>query len=327
MRLNHLLISTCAALALAWPAASLAQPTGQGGGSSGQSGQSGQGGQGGSQDNQQQRHRSRATGGAGHGGQGQGGQGQGGQGQGGQGQGGQGQGGQGQGGQGQGVQGQTGQGGSHGTLRRTVPRGPFTPGSQAGQGSQGGQGQTGQGGSHGTQHRFPQGPFTPGGQAGQGGTGGVQGQHHGRTGRNAARPPSGWSQLGPFDRLLRGADRDRAGQQWRGEHHDWDHNALWRQNRDWWRRDRGFRFFFGPRLGYFFIPDLGYVWAPPQYLNRYWKIGDLLPNWFWRYQVQDYWRYGLPEPPDGCAWVWVDDDVALVDLDDGYILDIVHNVW
>jgi hypothetical protein len=32
-------------------------------------------------------------------------------------------------------------------------------------------------------------------------------------------------------------------------------------------------------------------------------------------------------PPPGCAWIWVDDDIALVDLDDGDVLDIVHNVW
>jgi len=43
--------------------------------------------------------------------------------------------------------------------------------------------------------------------------------------------------------------------------------------------------------------------------------------------VRDYVVYGLPPPPDGCAWVWVDDDVALVDLDDGYIFDIAHNLW
>ncbi|MDE2357572.1 MAG: RcnB family protein [Alphaproteobacteria bacterium] len=75
------------------------------------------------------------------------------------------------------------------------------------------------------------------------------------------------------------------------------------------------------------MPDFGYVAVPPQYQMRYWRAGDTLPVWFWRYVVRDYAAYGLPPPPDGCAWVWVDDDVALIDLDDGYILDIVHNLW
>jgi Ni/Co efflux regulator RcnB len=43
--------------------------------------------------------------------------------------------------------------------------------------------------------------------------------------------------------------------------------------------------------------------------------------------VRDFWRYGLPAPPNGCVWVWVGQDVALIDLDDGYILDIIPNVW
>jgi len=280
MRLNRLLISTCAAAALAWPAASLAQPTG------GQQGQPGQG---------DQQHHHAAHGQSG----GQGGQGS-------------------QGGPtGQSNQGQTGQPGSHGGHHHTYTGGAVVPGGQSGQA---GQGSGGQGGPTGTPHGFPQGPFT----GGQGVAEGVQTQHHGH---HEAQTPPGLPRLGAFDLLLRGADRDRAGQEWRSEHHGWDQRSPWKRDPDWWRHDSGFRLFLGPRLGFFFIPDLGYIAAPPAYQDHYWRIGDDLPQWFWRYQVRDYWRYGLPEPPDGCAWVWVDDDVALIDLDDGYILDIVHNVW
>ena len=143
----------------------------------------------------------------------------------------------------------------------------------------------------------------------------------------AMRPPRGTPQLGGWTRDLRGSDRDRAGRQWRQSHRDWDHSAPWRRNHDWWRRSSAFRLFLGPRIGYFFIPELGYYAVPSEYVHRYWHAGEYLPQWFWRFEVRDYWNYGLPEPPYGCIWVWVDNDIALIDASDGYILDIVHNVW
>jgi Ni/Co efflux regulator RcnB len=139
--------------------------------------------------------------------------------------------------------------------------------------------------------------------------------------------PSNQPRLDGWTRGLSGADRDRAGQQWRQSHHGWDASALWRRDPNWWRHNDAFRIFHGPRIGFFFIPAFGYVSVPPDYERRYWVQGEYLPNWFWRYTVVDYWNYGLPRPPDGCVWVWVDNDVALIDATDGYILDIVHNVW
>ena len=38
--------------------------------------------------------------------------------------------------------------------------------------------------------------------------------------------------------------------------------------------------------------------------------------------------YGLAAlPPDGCAYVWLNGNIALVDMGDGYIVDIQSNVW
>lgn len=71
---------------------------------------------------------------------------------------------------------------------------------------------------------------------------------------------------------------------------------------------------------------MGYVSAPPPYLRRYWPPGDMLPSWYWRYRILDYEQYGLPMPPDGCFWVWMDDDVALIESN-GFIVDVVRNVW
>ena len=152
----------------------------------------------------------------------------------------------------------------------------------------------------------------------------TQAQTRGR--QTARRLPTIAPPLGDWNRNVRGTQRDQAGQQWRQGHQGWDSNARWRQDPNWWRRDSGFRLYIGPRNGYFFIPGLGYVSAPQEYRQHYWRPGDYLPQWFWRYQVRDYDRYGLPQPPDGCAWIWVDGDVALVDPSDGYILDIERNV-
>ncbi|MEI9963481.1 MAG: RcnB family protein [Caulobacteraceae bacterium] len=126
---------------------------------------------------------------------------------------------------------------------------------------------------------------------------------------------------------MKGPARAQLGQQWRGQHPNIDRNAPWRGNSNWWRSDPGFRQFTGARAGFFFFPNLGYIAAPAQYRNHTWRAGDNLPSWFWRYTVSDYGRYGLPEPPDGCAWIWLNGDVALVDLSDGYIIDLVANVW
>ena len=141
------------------------------------------------------------------------------------------------------------------------------------------------------------------------------------------RPPANLPTLSGWNHGVTGQAQVQAGQQWRQQHGGWDSHAAWRRNPNWWRGHSAFRLFGGARIGFFFIPGFGYISAPPEYRVHYWRAGDTLPSWFWRYQVRDYWSYGLPRPPDGCVWVWVDNDVALIDLDDGYILDIVHNVW
>ncbi len=126
---------------------------------------------------------------------------------------------------------------------------------------------------------------------------------------------------------MRGTARVQAGQQWRQAHAGWDQGAAWRRDRNWWRGNSAFRLFVGARSGFFFIPAIGYVSVPVAYRQHEWRPGEYLPRWFWRYEVRDYWSYGLPQPPYGCAWVWVNNDVVLIDTSDGYILDIDYNVW
>lgn len=133
--------------------------------------------------------------------------------------------------------------------------------------------------------------------------------------------------LGGWNRSVQGPQRLQAGQQWRQTYSGWDNNALWRRDANWWRNDIGFQLFHGVRVGFFFVPEMGYVSAPAEYRDHAWRPGDYLPNWFWQFEVRDYERFGLPRPPDGCVWVWVNNDVALIDPYDGYILDIALNVW
>ena len=144
--------------------------------------------------------------------------------------------------------------------------------------------------------------------------------------RQPPAPPASPALTG-WNSNVRGPQRAQLGQQWRGQHQNLDQNAPWRGNHDWWRSYPSFRLFTGARVGFFFFPDYGYISAPQQYRDHHWQAGDYLPSWFWRYSVKHYASYGLPRPPVGCGWIWLNGDVALVDRSDGYILDIVYNVW
>ena len=152
----------------------------------------------------------------------------------------------------------------------------------------------------------------------------------------AGQPGAGQRQSGAGRAMQPSANRPSANgqardqavvQRWREANSGWVNRTPWRANANWWRGNSAFRQFGGARFGFFFIPGLGYVSAPAEYRSRQWRSGEALPSWFWGYAVRDYWNYGLPQPPIGCGWVWVNDDVALIDLSDGYILDIEHDVW
>jgi Ni/Co efflux regulator RcnB len=115
--------------------------------------------------------------------------------------------------------------------------------------------------------------------------------------------------------------------QWRSGHADWTRNTAWQRDPNWWRARPVFRGYSGPRPYFFFAPGYGYYRVPQAYWGQRWATGAFLPSYFLRYEVNDYRDYGLPPPPYGCAWVWVSNDVLLVDLSDGYILDEIDNVW
>jgi Ni/Co efflux regulator RcnB len=115
--------------------------------------------------------------------------------------------------------------------------------------------------------------------------------------------------------------------QWRGGHASVASGTVWRSNRNWWRTNSRFRGYNGPRANYYFAPGYGYYAVPRAYRGHHWRMGDLLPLFFLRYVMRDYRDYGLPTPPPGCAWIWVGNDVLLVDMSDGYIIDEIDNVY
>jgi Ni/Co efflux regulator RcnB len=82
-----------------------------------------------------------------------------------------------------------------------------------------------------------------------------------------------------------------------------------------------------PARGQLFLLPGRHYNVPQEYRGERWNTGAYLPLFFLSYAVSDYQDYGLPPPPYGCSWVWVNTSVLLVDRSDGYILDEIDNVW
>lgn len=81
------------------------------------------------------------------------------------------------------------------------------------------------------------------------------------------------------------------------------------------------------RIGFYFSPGYGYYSVPRNYRNQRYYEGQYLPSVFWRYTLNDYNTWGLPWPPAGTRWVWVDNSIYLIDEYDGYIVDVIYDAW
>lgn len=132
-------------------------------------------------------------------------------------------------------------------------------------------------------------------------------------------PRPGWS--------TRPYDRDR------GQSYGWrdDRGRDWRYRREWydqyradrWRYDRG-RWLARERF------SIGIYIAPRGYALRSWQRGQWLPSVYYverRWQLDDYWRYDLYDPPYAAGWVRVGYDAVLVDLRSGEVLDVVCELF
>ena len=123
----------------------------------------------------------------------------------------------------------------------------------------------------------------------------------------------------------RNADWARDRDDWRDERgHSWPHD------RDWYDRYRGDHFSFYDNRYYARQRfTIGYYSAPWGYTTRLWACGDRLPLPYYsaRYVLDDYYNYDLYAPSYATAWVRVGNDVLLIDMENGEVLDVVADLF
>jgi Ni/Co efflux regulator RcnB len=68
---------------------------------------------------------------------------------------------------------------------------------------------------------------------------------------------------------------------------------------------------------------------PWGYRDHDWRRGERLPVAYYAppYIVGDYRAYGLWEPPYGCHWVRVNNNVVLAAIATGVVMDVVYNAF
>jgi|GEM_PF-4359168 len=100
-----------------------------------------------------------------------------------------------------------------------------------------------------------------------------------------------------------------------------------RDNRFWWRSRSDFRGYEGRRAGYWFTPGYGYYRVDPRWYGYSWRVGGYVPWAFRGYYVRDIYDYGLPPAPYGYAYVYLDNNIVLMSLATGLIVQVVSNLY
>ena len=100
-----------------------------------------------------------------------------------------------------------------------------------------------------------------------------------------------------------------------------------RGDRNWWRGRSDFAGYEGRRTGYWFTPGYGYYRVDPRWYGFNWQVGGYVPWAFRDYYVQDIGDYGLPPAPYGYAYVYLDNDIVLMSLATGAIVQVVSNLY
>lgn len=128
--------------------------------------------------------------------------------------------------------------------------------------------------------------------------------------------------------------RDNDRRDWRNDRHDnrWTDNRDWgRRDGDWrrdWRNDRRYdwRNWRSHNRDRF---RAGRYYAPRGYGYSRWSLGYRLDPWFYgrNYWISDPWEYRLPPAYGPYRWVRYFDDVMLIDVRDGQIVDIIYDFF
>ena len=131
-------------------------------------------------------------------------------------------------------------------------------------------------------------------------------------------------------------DNDRRDDRHQGWNNGSHNNNGWNDNRRDWRPDRNQQQ--RPRFDRRYYGQnfrsqqryRGYAYRPPSgFYIRSWGYGDVLPRSWWstQYRLNDWWAYGLPIPPIGYEYVRVGDDVLLVDMFSGRVVQMIYDVF
>jgi len=104
--------------------------------------------------------------------------------------------------------------------------------------------------------------------------------------------------------------------------------ARWdRHTQGWWRGHPWFVGYRGARRGYFFVPGRGYVPVPPAYYGRPWLVGHVVPPVLRRYHAHDVAFFRLRPARRGHVWIHVDNNIVLMRVATGVIVNVLHRIW
>jgi Ni/Co efflux regulator RcnB len=123
------------------------------------------------------------------------------------------------------------------------------------------------------------------------------------------------------DRGQNRRDDDRGNRQYTRDPRSDSRNNDWHHGKRAWRDDR--RDFVHERF------RGGRYYAPRGYYEHRWHRGDRLPHTYYSrpYIVNGYRGYHLYDPPRGCHWVRVRNDVLLTAIATGVVLDAVYDLY
>ncbi len=131
----------------------------------------------------------------------------------------------------------------------------------------------------------------------------------------------------------RGNEQRWTGNRARSDNRRYDDRTRWSNQRRWdngWRQDRrydwsSYRNRYGDRyrVGRYYAPR---GWA---YGYRRYSVGIVLNSLFYSnsYWINDPYQYRLPPAYGTLRWVRYYDDALLVDIRDGYVVDVIHNFF
>ncbi len=100
-----------------------------------------------------------------------------------------------------------------------------------------------------------------------------------------------------------------------------------RRNPQWWRGRSEFRDYAGPRQGFWYTPGRGYYRPDPRWYGYRWAVGGFVPYQYRTYYVSNPVFYGLPVAPYGLRYIYLNNQIALIDVRNGRIVSLLTGVF